>query len=189
MWAMKVLALCLVVVLAACGGKKNSADSKAIDAYVNQDLAPQLAKVVAARAAYGNVREVDIDEQPEKMRYLFRDVAAPFLKQAVQGASVLTPPPAAKELHEDTLRLWKRESDIISVMAAATDPVDPAKFKEGHAQMMALQESVIRYDGKLQALLDANGGLKLAPLPEVKIPEVKLDEPAPAPVDPTAPSP
>jgi hypothetical protein len=180
MQAMKVLALCLVALVVACGGKKNTVDSKAIDTYVNQDLAPQLAKVVAARAAYGSVRAVDIDEQPAKMKYLFRDVAAPFLKQAVAGASALTPPPAAKEVHEDTLRLWKRESDIISAMAAATDPPDPAKFKEAHAQMMELQESVIHWDAKLQALLDAGGGLKLKPLPDVQIPEVKIDEAPPA---------
>lgn len=185
---MKVTALCLVIVLAACGGKKNSADSKAIDAYVNQDLAPLLAKVVGARAAYGSVRAVDIDEQPAKMKYLFRDVAAPFLKEAVQGASALTPPPAAKELHADTLRLWKRESDIVSAMAAATDPPDPAKFKEAHAQMMDLQESIIHWDAKLQTLLDGHGGLKLKPLPDVKIPEVKIDEAPPTPEDPTKPT-
>jgi hypothetical protein len=177
---MKVLALCLVGLVVACGGKKNSVDSKAIDTYVNQDLAPQLAKVVAARAAYGSVRAVDIDEQPEKMRWLFRDVAAPFLKQAVAGASSLTPPAAAKQLHEETLSLWKRESDIIGAMAAATDPVDAAKFKEAHAQMMEIQEAVMSWDKKLQALLDNSGGLKLKPLPDVAIPEPKLDEAPPA---------
>lgn len=180
MAGMKLLALCLVVAVVACGGKKNAADSKAIDTYVNQDLAPLLAKVVAARSAYGTVRAVDIDEQPEKMRWLFRDVAAPFLKEAVAGASAVTPPAAAKALHEETLSLWKRESDIIGAMAAATDPMDAAKFKEAHAQMMDLQESVMSWDRKLQALLDGNGGLKLKPLPDVKIPEPKLDEPSPA---------
>ncbi|HUS30722.1 MAG TPA: hypothetical protein VMZ53_19565 [Kofleriaceae bacterium] len=177
---MKSLVIALVVVvLAGCGGKKKKEDSQVVDAYVNVDLAPQLAKVVAARSAYGSVRAVDIDEQPEKMKWLFRDVAAPFLKEAVAGASVLTPPPAAKQLHEDTLGLWKRESDIISAMAAATDPVDSAKFKEAHAQMMDLQESVMSWDRKLQTLLDASGGLKLKPLPDVKIPEPKLDAPDP----------
>ena len=175
MAGMKVVALCLVALAAACGGKKNSVDSKAIDTYVNQDLAPQLAKVVAARSAYGSVRAVDIDEQPEKMRWLFRDVAAPFLKEALAGASALTPPAAAKQVHEDALSLWKRESDIIGAMAAATEPVDAAKFKEAHAQMMDLQESVMSWDRKLQALLDSSGGLQLKPLPDVKIPEPKLD--------------
>jgi len=183
--AMKVLALCLVLALVACGGKKNSADSKAIDTYVNQDLAPLLAKVVAARSAYGSVRAVDIDEEPAKMKWLFRDVAAPFLKQAVTGLSAITPPPAAKQLHADTLSLWKRESDIIGAMAAATDPIDAPKFKEAHGQMMDLQESVNAWDRSLQAVLDNAGGLKLKPLPDVAIPEPKLDEappqPAPAP--------
>ncbi|HTL37086.1 MAG TPA: hypothetical protein VL326_28320 [Kofleriaceae bacterium] len=182
---MKVLALCLVVALVACGGKKNSSDSKAIDTYVNQDLAPLLAKVVAARSAYGSVRAVDIQGEPAKMKWLFRDVAAPFLKEAVAGLSAVTPPPAAKQLHADTLSLWKRESDIIGAMAAATDPIDEGKFQDAHAQMMDLQESVMAWDRKLQALLDSSGGLKLKPLPDVKIPEPKLDEapaqPAPAP--------
>src|SRR6478735_3835505 len=99
MAAMKALglAVCLVVALAACGGKKNAADSKAIDSYVNQDLAPLLAKVIAARSAYGDVRAEDIDTQPDKMRWLFRDVAAPFLKQAVTGLASITPPAGAKQ--------------------------------------------------------------------------------------------
>ena len=177
---MKGLVLCLAVAVLACGSKKNAADSKAIDNYVNVDLAPHLAKVVAARSAYGDVKATDIDEQPDKMKWLFRDVAAPFLSQAVAGASAITPPPAAKELHEAALSLWKKERDIINAMAAATDPIDAEKFKAAHAQIMDLQESVNSFDRRLQALLDNNGGLKLKPLPDVKIPDPKLDEP-PAP--------
>lgn len=177
---MKALVLCLAIGALACGGKKNAADSKAIDKYVNVDLAPHLAKVVAARSAYGDVKATDIDEAPDKMKWLFRDVAAPFLAQAIAGASAITPPPAAKDVHEAALSLWKKERDIVNAMAAATDPIDAEKFKAAHAQIMDLQESVNSFDRKLQALLDANGGLKLAPLPDVKIPEPKLDDP-PAP--------
>ena len=73
---MKALAVCLLIATVACGGKKNAGDSKAIDSYVNVDLAPHLAKVNAARAAYGDVKATDIDESPDKMKWLFRDVAA-----------------------------------------------------------------------------------------------------------------
>src|SRR5712672_2137038 len=105
---MKALVLGVAIAAFACGGKKNAGDSKAIDRYVNVELAPHLAKVVAARSAYDDVKATDIDEQPDKMKWLFRDVAAPFLSQALADASSITPPPAAKQVHEAALGLWKR---------------------------------------------------------------------------------
>lgn len=179
---MKGLVLCLAIAAFACGGKKKNAaeskanpaeskaDSKAIDIFVNTDLAPHLANVVAARSGYQGMQPTEIDSQPDKVRYFIREVAAPLMSKAVAGASALTPPPAAKDVHEAALSLWKKERDLLAAMAAATDPVDADKFKASLAQLMALQDSITSWDKKLQALLDDNGGLKLKRLPDVWVP-------------------
>ncbi|NVB84214.1 MAG: hypothetical protein HOV81_37910 [Kofleriaceae bacterium] len=173
---MKAFALAIVLVLGvACGSKKKEGGAD-VDRYINTDLAPYLARALAARAGYADITAEDFEKRPSRTKYRIRDAALPLLTEAVEGASKLTPPPAAKQLHDDFVATVKAERDAIAEMAAAFDPPDPDKFRRGHAKMMDAQASVMRWERKLDETL-ASHGLKLRPLPDVKIPEAKADEP------------
>src|SRR5690348_328387 len=131
MKAMLIAALCVI----ACGGKKVD---KAVDDYLNRDLATVRAKIVAARDAYGKIAADDID-QPGKRRYLefnLGDVAAPFLAQALAEAKAVTPPPPAVPFHDYTISVLSDEAPLIAEMAAAVAASDAEKFKAAHARMM-----------------------------------------------------
>lgn len=152
-----------------CSGQKTD---KAVDDYINKDFAPAHAKIVAAREAYYRIAAADIDRpgKLEQLRFNLRDVAAPFLAQALEETKLLTPPAGAKDFHDDTLSTLRAEHAAISELAAALDPPNPDAFKAAHAKMMDAQTYVFRWEeGRQRTLLRA--GVKLAPLPKPRLPE------------------
>jgi hypothetical protein len=173
---MKVLALAIVLVLGVACGSKKKAGAADVDRYINTDLAPYLARALAARAGYGDITAEDFEKRTSRTRYRIRDAALPLLTEAVEGASRLTPPPAVRQLHDDFIATVKTEREAIAEMAAAFDPADADKFRRGHARMMDAQSAVMRWERALDETLASNG-LKLRPLPDVKIPEARPDEP------------
>jgi hypothetical protein len=160
-----VLAVCFVV---ACGGSPD----KAVDQYINKDFAPTHAKILAARQAYGAINAADIDE-PGKLAYLqFRlaQIAAPFLAQALEESTKITPPAAAKTFHDYTISVLTDEAPVLAKMAAALSPVDAAAFKAAHAQMMDVQGRVFTWE-EFRTRMLAEAHVRLGPLPKVSIPE------------------
>lgn len=175
--AMRVFALAILVVLGVGCGSKKRAGSPDVDRYINTELAPYLARALAARAGYGDITADDFEKRPARTKYRIRDAALPLLTEALDGASKLKPPPAAKQLHDDFIGTVRSEREAIAEMAAAFDPPDAAKFRRGHANMMDAQEYVSRWERELDETL-ASHGLKLKPLPDVKIPEPSAEPPA-----------
>ncbi len=175
--AMKACALAIVLVVVGCGSRKPDG-APDVDRYINTELAPYLARALAARAGYGDISADDFEQRPSRTRYRIRDAALPLLGEALDGASKLVPPAGARQLHDDFLVTLRAERDAIAEMAAAFEPPDGAKFRSGHAKMMDAQDDVSRWERTLDHTLAANG-LKLKPLPDVKIPE-PVAEPAPA---------
>ncbi len=162
-----LIAACLLI---ACGGKKQV--DKAVDDYLNRDLATVRAKIVAAREAYGQIKADDID-QPGRRAYLafnLGEVAAPFLAQAFAETKAITPPPPAVPFHDYTISVLGDEAPLIAEMAAAISPPDPDKFKAAHARMMDLQERVIRWEDYRTKLVFSSGA-RLGPLPKLQLPE------------------
>lgn len=173
MRAMLIAAFCII----ACGGKKVD---KAVDEYLNRDLATVRAKIVAAREAYGKVAAADID-QPGKRPYLafnLGDVAAPFLAQALAEAKAIKPPPPAVPFHDYTISVLSEEAPLIAEMAAAVSVADAETFKAAHARMMDLQERVIRWEDYRTKLVFSSGA-RLGPLPRLQLPEPKADNQPP----------
>lgn len=158
---------CLWVI--ACSGQKSD---KAVDDYVNKDFAEAHAKIVAAREAYYRIAAADIDQpgKLEHLRFHLRDVAEPFLAQALDEAKRLTPPAGAKDFHAHTLSTLRVEHTAIAELADALDPPNPERFKAAHEKMMDAQTQVFQWEEVRQRML-SRAGVKLAPLPKARLPE------------------
>jgi hypothetical protein len=161
------IALCVLV---ACG-KKVEKDA-AVDQYINHDFQTAHAKILAAREAYAQIRADDIDQagKREYLTFQLRDVATLFLTQALTEAKALKPPPAAAAFHDYTVSVLGDETAIIGDMATAAAAPDVERFKAAHARMMDLQDRVFQWEELRSRMLFA-GGVKLAPLPKLRIPE------------------
>jgi hypothetical protein len=179
-----VLAIC-VCVLGACGKKR--APDPAVDRYINQELAPHLAKVSAARAGYDDISAAMIDtpDNLPNLTHRLTDAALPFLTQALDGIGKVTPPEHVKYLHDALLALVTEERAAIEEMSKALDPIDLAAFKQGHERMMEVQPSRLRWNDKLEGVL-GEYAIKMNELPDVDVPKPRPRRPAATP-PPAAP--
>lgn len=164
-----MLVMVALACVIGCSGPKTD---KAVDDYINKDFAPAHAKIVAAREAYYRIAAADIDQpgKLEHLRFNLRDVAAPFLAEALDATKLLTPPAGAKDFHDHTLSTLRAEHAVISELAAALDPPNPDAFKAAHARMMDAQTYVFKWEEVRQRTL-SSAGVKLAPLPKPRLPE------------------
>jgi hypothetical protein len=177
-----IAVFCLLLV--ACG--KKSAPDADVDRYVNQELAPHLAKILAARAGYDDISAAYIESPGNvpNLTHRLTDAAYPFLTQALDALKKLAPPEKAKLLHDDLVLIVQAEQAAIGEMSKALDPVDVEAFKAGHAKMMDVQEGIMLWDRKLGRTL-AENGVKLKPLPDVEVPKPRA---AAEPARPAAPA-
>ena len=170
-----IAVLCLFLV--ACG--KKSAPDADVDRYVNQELAPHLAKILAARAGYDDISAANIESSANlpNLTHRLTDAAHPFLTQALDALKKLAPPEKAKLLHEDLVLIVQEEQAAIGQMSKALDPIDVDAFKAGHAKMMDVQERILSWDRKLGRTL-AENSVKLKPLPDVVVPKPRAVAPS-----------
>ena len=171
--------LVIVMCALAIGGCANKRPDAAVDRYINQELAPHLAKILAARAWLrrhqgGRRREPRQPGEPDPPAH--RCCAA--VTQAADGLSKLTPPPSIEYLHAGLLDIAKEEQAAVADMSAALAPVDVAKFKAGHDRLMSIQERVVAWEGKLDTALREHA-VTMKPLPDVDIPKPREQAPTP----------
>lgn len=163
----------LAVALVGCGKEgEGGGDSKAIDTYVNTDLAPAFAQLMASRKAIGDLKADHINDEgmTDYLRMRVGERALPTMDAFFTEIAKVTPPQSMAALHAQLIEYATEEKATLTALNAALSPVSVDGWRAGHDRLMEATQRATRWEIAFDAQLK-KAGVTWKPVAPAKYPE------------------